>query len=416
MVKLVKTLQSLYVMVMAFIHALQSMFFLGTIMFFGMLIYAIFATMMIGRNSSFDDVRIGIDDDTVYDRFGTVARSMYSLFELMTLEGFEMVARPLVEKQPATFLLIGSFIMIFTYGLLNMVVATVVEKTLEQTNAMKEYEEKKKMQEFAQELHSMKDSFTEMDASETGWINLNEFQHALNSNESLTKRLESMGVPVDDAKELFAILDFDGDGKLTITEFVDGIGKLKDGQWENLAVRADVQTIKKDCSRARRNVEDLRSKHAAFQLGVEARLEEQSAILLTQDAILREVLERLGGKAENFPQPTPIEQSASSQSERYSLADCKLMTAISMPESPSVLAPSDAAPAPPGYPPTHLSSVLPPGTPEPQDPGPSMESSETCEGHPTLSLMPMCQAQEANGERDGQTCAPPGILDTAEAA
>merc|ERR1719440_932547 len=125
--------------------------FLGCIMFFGMLIYAIIATLFIGRNSSFDDVRIGLDSN-VEERFGKVYRSMYSFFELMTLEGWELVARPLVEKNPVCFLLIGSYILIFTYGLLNMVVATVVEKTLEQTQKMKEYETKKQMKSFAEEL------------------------------------------------------------------------------------------------------------------------------------------------------------------------------------------------------------------------------------------------------------------------
>merc|ERR1719271_856201 len=130
----------LYVMVMAFLHALKSMCFLGTIMFFGMLIYSIMATILIGRNSTFKDVQIY--DDTVPDRFGTVYASMYSLFELMTLEGWQLVARPLVEKQPLTFIFIGTFIMIFTYGLLNMVVATVVEKTIQQNAEMNALDER----------------------------------------------------------------------------------------------------------------------------------------------------------------------------------------------------------------------------------------------------------------------------------
>merc|ERR1719379_2839628 len=121
---------------MALWHALHSMMFLGGIMIFGVFLYSIFATVIIGRNSVFDGVMI--NGDTVDNRFGKVYRSMYSLFELMTLEGWEQVARPLVEKQPLTFLFIGSFILIFTYGMLNMVVATVVEKTLDQSHAMKE--------------------------------------------------------------------------------------------------------------------------------------------------------------------------------------------------------------------------------------------------------------------------------------
>ena len=35
------------------------------------------------------------------DRFGSIPRSMYSLFELMTLEGWDEVGRPIVMAEPA---------------------------------------------------------------------------------------------------------------------------------------------------------------------------------------------------------------------------------------------------------------------------------------------------------------------------
>merc|ERR1719454_2857035 len=168
---------------MAFMKALQNMAWLGVILFFGILIYGILATILIGRNSAFDDVRIA--GDTVYSRFGTVMRSMYSLFELMTLEGWEVVSRPLVEAQPLVFLFIGSFIGIFTYGLLNMVVATVVQKTLEQTGAMKEYDDKLEMKRVAEELLTLQRIFSECDTNKTGWIKCNEFEDALKSNKEL---------------------------------------------------------------------------------------------------------------------------------------------------------------------------------------------------------------------------------------
>merc|ERR1712113_541930 len=119
-------------------------------MSFGILIYSIFATVMIGRNSAFDNVRI--NGDTVYDRFGTVYRSMYSLFELMTLEGWEQVARPLVEEQPLTFIFIISFVMIFTFGMLNMIVAIVVDKTMMSSKQLTEFKELQMKEQLADEL------------------------------------------------------------------------------------------------------------------------------------------------------------------------------------------------------------------------------------------------------------------------
>jgi voltage-gated sodium channel len=245
MVKLVKTLHSLYVMVMAFLHALKSMCFLGTIMFFGMLIYAIMATIMIGRNSTFKDVMIY--EDTVPDRFGTVYASMYSLFELMTLEGWQLVARPLVEKQPLTFIFIGTFIMIFTYGLLNMVVATVVEKTLVQNAEMNALDERMEIHKLREELQVMQNEAFAADDDASGSLTQDEFSRAYNANENLRSCLERLEVPARQASELFEVLDMDGNKELTIDELVVGIGKLKSGQlsvWDGLATLSIVTSVK----------------------------------------------------------------------------------------------------------------------------------------------------------------------------
>jgi len=276
MVKLVKNLHSLYVMVMAFLHALKSMMFLGCIMFFGMLIYSILATVVIGKNSTFEDVRIY--EDSVDDRFGKVYRSMYSLFELMTLEGWQMVARPLVEKQPLCFLFIGSYIMIFTYGMLNMVVATVVEKTLEQTASLKEFDSKKELRNLRTELNGMKTMFMDGDADHNGSLTQDEFKAALLANDSLKESLLSLGIPYQDVSELFHVLDLDCNDELTIEELVDGVGKLKGGSlsvWDGLSTQANVKNVKTDVTQLQERVRAV----TLMQANMEARLVEQGDVL-----------------------------------------------------------------------------------------------------------------------------------------
>lgn len=288
MVKLVRTMHSLYVMTMAFLHALKSMAFLGVIMFFGMLIYAIFATMLIGRNSTFDGVRIM--DDSVDDRFGKVYRSMYSLFELMTLEGWEQVARPLVERNPLAFVFIGSFIMIFTYGMLNMIVATVVEKTMEQSHAMKEYDHQMEMVKIHEELLTMKKMFEASDEDHSGALTENEFAAALQQNEFLKKTLEKLGVPANDAKELFMILDYDSNQELSIAEFVSGVGKLRSGGWDALHTDACIQITRSEVLALREQMSQLTAQNSAWQQSVETRLTEQGLLLREQSKLMQEVL------------------------------------------------------------------------------------------------------------------------------
>ncbi len=59
--------------------------------------------------------------------FGTVGKSMYSLFQIMTLESWSMgIARPVMEQFPYAYLFFIPFILIATYTTLNIFIAIVV--------------------------------------------------------------------------------------------------------------------------------------------------------------------------------------------------------------------------------------------------------------------------------------------------
>jgi len=225
MVKLVRALQGIYVMVKAFAQAMKAMCFLCSMMVFGVLLYAIVAANMIGRNSAFDGVMIY--DDTVYVRFGTVARSMYSLFELITLEGWDQVVRPLVEAQPLSIFFFGSFIVIFTFGMLNMIVALVVEKTMEQTRQMRELENRREARKTRAELKRVIGVFHQADDNSDESLTLPELKDAIEKNPVVAKHLKDMGIPSENVKELFNILDWDGSGEIQIKEFLEGIRKVQ---------------------------------------------------------------------------------------------------------------------------------------------------------------------------------------------
>lgn len=71
-------------------------------------------------------------------RFGSVARCMWTLFELVTLEGWTGIADPLVKHSPTWAIFFIVFIMGLHYGLLNLVVAIIVESTMETAKGQEE--------------------------------------------------------------------------------------------------------------------------------------------------------------------------------------------------------------------------------------------------------------------------------------
>jgi len=62
------------------------------------------------------------------DWFGSIGASMYTLFQIMTLESWSMgIVRPVLEKFPYAWLFFVPFIMVATFTMLNLFIAVIVE-------------------------------------------------------------------------------------------------------------------------------------------------------------------------------------------------------------------------------------------------------------------------------------------------
>ena len=67
--------------------------------------------------------------------FGTLGRSLYTLFQVMTLESWSMgIARPVMESFPHAWIFFVAFILVATFTMLNLFIAIIV-------NAMQSYNE-----------------------------------------------------------------------------------------------------------------------------------------------------------------------------------------------------------------------------------------------------------------------------------
>ncbi len=65
--------------------------------------------------------------------FGTIGESMYSLFQIMTLESWSMgIVRPVMEKAPQAWLVFVPFILITSFAVLNLFIAVIVNAMQEQ--------------------------------------------------------------------------------------------------------------------------------------------------------------------------------------------------------------------------------------------------------------------------------------------
>jgi len=109
---------------------------LGWIMVFVMIWFFIcgcLTTILVGRKDFFPDSATSnpADAKRIRDMFHTVPDSMYSLFEVMSMEGWVGVVRPISRTQPGLVFFFFVFIFVAAFFLLNLVTAVVVDRTMQ---------------------------------------------------------------------------------------------------------------------------------------------------------------------------------------------------------------------------------------------------------------------------------------------
>ena len=111
--RLVSTVPRLRMIVEALLHAVPG---IGAIAGLLLLIFYVAAVMATGL--------FGTDFP---DWFGSLGRSMYTLFQVMTLESWSMgIARPVMAEYPYAWLFFVPFILIATFTMLNLFIAVIV--------------------------------------------------------------------------------------------------------------------------------------------------------------------------------------------------------------------------------------------------------------------------------------------------
>lgn len=111
--RLLTGIPSLRRVVAAFLHSIPGLAGVVAVMSIFFYTAAVLATRLFG--SSFDEW------------FGSIGRSLYSLFQIMTLESWSMgIVRPVMEVYPFAWLFFVPFIMIATFTILNLFIGIIV--------------------------------------------------------------------------------------------------------------------------------------------------------------------------------------------------------------------------------------------------------------------------------------------------
>lgn len=112
--RLVSVVPSMRLVVEAMLHALPGMGSIVMLMGLIFYVFAVMATKLYG--------------EILPDRFGTLGSSLYTLFQMMTLESWsEANVRPILAVQPMAWMFFVPFILIATFVVLNLFIGVIVD-------------------------------------------------------------------------------------------------------------------------------------------------------------------------------------------------------------------------------------------------------------------------------------------------
>jgi len=206
--KFLKVFRGLLLLVYGLIKALSVLSWVAVLLLIVLYVAALVMTNQIGHEcdstfADFSDCR---------EMFSTIPESMYTMFQVITLESWSMaVARPILRKNPAFVILFIFFLYITTFGLLNVVMGVIVDQTL-QTSSEDEVSQRKLLMR-AQKVQALRllHLFTDADVDNSGTITLKEFMDTCESQHVIDdfRNINLQVTPSDAAKRLYQILDWE---------------------------------------------------------------------------------------------------------------------------------------------------------------------------------------------------------------
>merc|ERR1719277_273603 len=168
-------------------------------------IFAVAGVELIGRDSAL------VDDEEVQELFGDLFKSMFTMFQLMTLDTWaDTIAWPVMHLQFHYSLFFVVFIGLGVFVFWNLITAVIVENAFSIAKEDSAHQAKEAEMDKKRELKELANLFLEIDKDGSGELTTEEFFGAMR-NKKVQNMIALLELKPQELEDVWNILD-DGDG------------------------------------------------------------------------------------------------------------------------------------------------------------------------------------------------------------
>ncbi|CAE7500791.1 Scn11a, partial [Symbiodinium pilosum] len=166
------------------------------------------------------------DRKWVWMRYGTAYRAMYTLFEITFAGNWPTSARPVLEKVSQFYVFFFvPYITLVVFAVIRVISAVFLKDTLDAAQNDAEQLVVDRLRKKAQYVAKLESIFMAIDETGDGIIS-EERLNLILQNPKVAAYLETLELDLHEGVALFHLLD-NGDGEVTLDEFIDGIMRCK---------------------------------------------------------------------------------------------------------------------------------------------------------------------------------------------
>lgn len=234
-VKLTRMVPELTVVVEGLLNSMRSMVWIVLLLMVMLYAFAICCVQVIGNADSgypgyseeHDDIfREIVDPFNNFIYFGSVPRAIHTLFGILLLSEWSLI-RPVYELHYFFTPLFFGGLMMVTFGVLNVIIGIVVEKTTAAMTALRDEEVYAVLEEQKSTAENLADLLYKLDEDSDNKLSREELETGILEEADFGDLIKQLGLPIDfTVADFLHMLDCDGSGSLSREEFVTGTLRL----------------------------------------------------------------------------------------------------------------------------------------------------------------------------------------------